>query len=65
MKKLIKGSEDIFSMSKIVDKYAIPDISDDIGKFIYFSPSNSSHGPRIKFYGGSIETSSTKDARGS
>lgn len=62
MKRLIKSSEEIFAMSKIVDKYAIPSISSDIGKFVYFSESNSSHGPRIKFYGGTKETSSTKDA---
>lgn len=65
MKRLIRAiraTEDIFAMSKIVDKYAIPSISKEIGKFVYFSPSNSSHGPRIKFYGGSKETSSTMDA---
>ena len=62
MKRYIHESEDIFAMSKIVDKYAIPGIVELIGKFVYFSESNSSHGPRIKFYGGSKETSSSKNA---
>lgn len=47
-------------MSKIVDKYAITPVSKDIGKFIYFSECNASHGPRIKFYGGTKDTSSTR-----
>ena len=34
----------------------------DIGKFIYFSPALDSHGPRIKFYGGTKETSTTRNA---
>lgn len=62
MKRLIRAIEDIFAMSKIVDKYARASIANDIGKFVYFSESNSSHGPRIKFYGGAKETSSTKNA---
>lgn len=65
MKRWIHSSteiEDIFAMSKILDKYAIPDIANNIGKYVYFSECNSSHGPRIKFYGGSKETSSTKNA---
>ena len=62
MKRYIHEAEDIFAMSKIVKKYAISDIVNDIGQYIYFSESNSSHGPRIKFYGGTKETSSTKDA---
>ena len=62
MKRLIRTSEDIFAMSKIVNKYAIKDIINDIGEFVYFSPCLASHGPRIKFYGGTKETSSTKDS---
>lgn len=62
MKRWIKANEEVFAMSKIVDKYAIKDIASDIGKFVYFSESNSSHGPRIKFYGGTKETQSTKDS---
>lgn len=60
MKKIIRNFDDIYAMSKIVDKYAIEPVSKDIGKFIYFSESNTSHGPRIKFYGGTIYTSSTR-----
>ena len=55
-------TENIFAMSKIVDKYAIPSVAENIGKFVYFSESNSSHGPRITFYGGSSETSSTQNS---
>ena len=62
MKRLVRASEDIFAMSKIVDKYAIDDVAANLKRFIYFSECNASHGPRIKFYGGSKETSSTKDA---
>ena len=62
MKRMIRAQEEIFAMSKISNKYAIPAIKDDIDSFIYFSEFNSSHGPRIKFYGGTKETSSTKDS---
>ena len=64
MKTYIKSDnqEYIFAMSKIVKKYAIADIAEDIGDFIYFSECNSTHGPRIKFYGGTKETSSTKNS---
>lgn len=62
MKRLIRAQEDILAMSKIVNKYAIPSIADKVGKYIYFSECNSSHSPRIKFYGGTSETSATKDA---
>jgi len=62
MKRIIRAQEEVFAMSKILDKYAIPSVKNDLTKFIYFSESNSSHGPRIKFYGGTKETSSAKDA---
>lgn len=62
MKRLIHSPEDIFAMSKVLNKYAIPEVSKVVGKYVYFSESNSSHAPRIKFYGGTKETSSTKDA---
>lgn len=48
-------------MAKLTKKRANP-IYGDIGEFIYFSKKNSSHGPRIKFYGGTADTSSTNDA---
>lgn len=62
MKRYIRatGQESIFAMSKIVKKYAISEIADDIGDFIYFSECNSTHGPRIKFYGGTKDTSTTQ-----
>lgn len=62
MKRYIHSSEDIFVMSKILDKYAIPEVAKMLGKYIYFSESNSSHGPRVKFYGGTKESSSTQNA---
>ena len=62
MKRYIAAQEDVFAMSKILEKYAIPEICQDVGKFIYFSESNSSHSPRIKFYGGTSETSSARNS---
>ena len=48
-------------MAKLIRRKA-NSIYGDIGEFIYFSPCNSSHGPRIKFYGGTKETSETRTA---
>ena len=63
MKRYIHSSEEeIFAMSKVIDKYANRSVVGDIGKFIYFSECNSSHSPRIKFYGGTKESSSTQNA---
>ena len=62
MKILITATEDIFCMSKLVKKYAMPDVVELIGEFVYFSECNSSHDPRVKFYGGTKDTSSTKNA---
>lgn len=62
MKRYIRSQEDIFAMSKISSKYAVPDVKQNIDNFVYFSECNSSHGPRIKFYGGTKETSTTKEA---
>ena len=65
MKRLIRRndeSEFIFCMSKLSSKYADEDITGVIHGYIYFSESNDSHGPRIKFYGGTKESASTKDA---
>ena len=61
MKRYISTSEDIFAMSKVVKKYAISEITPYIGDFIYFSASNSTHGPRIKFCGGTTATKDTKN----
>ena len=62
MKRYIRSTEDIFAMSKIVPKYAVKDRVGTIDGFIYFSECNSTHGPRIKFYGGTSETSNTRNA---
>lgn len=63
MKRYIRAyTEDVFCMSKITKEFAIPEIAPLIGEYVYFSESNSSHGPRIKFYGGTKQTSKTKDA---
>ncbi len=63
MKKLVVASETIEAMSKLRYKYADRSLFDEnFGDFIYFSPVLDSHGPRIKFYGGSKETSTTRNA---
>lgn len=60
--KIIKEDNSyLYEMSKLTKKYANKALG-DFGEFIYFSPSNSSHGPRIKFYGGTKESSTTKNA---
>ena len=51
----------VCEMSKLTKKHADSSFG-DFGEFIYFSPKNSSHGPRIKFYGGTKETSKTMNA---
>jgi hypothetical protein len=51
----------LLEMSKLISQLADKSLG-DIGKFIYFSPSLDAHGPRIKFYGGTSETSSTRNA---
>lgn len=50
------------SMTTLNEKFADISRVGHIDKFIYFSECNSSHGPRIKFYGGSERTERTKDA---
>lgn len=53
MKRVIKQQDDIHCMSKLTESYADKSIVGDFGKFIYFSESQHSSGPRIIFYGGS------------
>jgi hypothetical protein len=48
--------EYVACMSKLLSSKADKSVVGDIPKFIYFSTKNSSHGPKIKFYGGSKET---------
>lgn len=57
----IVEEEPLFEMAKLMKDYAKDDIA-DFGDFIYFSQSNSSHGPRIKFSGGTKQTYKTSDA---
>lgn len=49
----------LLEMSKLTSKYADKSICGEIPLYIYFSRSNSSHSPRIKFYGGTKEVDST------
>lgn len=54
MKRVLR--EDIFGMSIVRTKHIRPELKQYIPTFIYISSSNSSHGSRIKFNGGSTET---------
>lgn len=56
------NEEIILEMSKLIDDLADESLCGDFGEFIYFSPSPDSHGPRVKFYGGTKETSTTRNA---
>lgn len=49
-------------MAKLTPKRANKEICGDMPIYIYFSPCLDSHAPRVKFYGGSKETESTRDA---
>lgn len=49
-------------MAKLVPAFADESLCGDFGEFIYFSPCLDSHGPRVKFYGGTKETSTTRNA---
>ena len=63
MKRMIVATDTVEAMSKLTKKYADKSLFDeDFGEFIYFSPVLDSHGPRIKFYGGSVETNTTRTA---
>lgn len=48
-------------MAKLRQDKANP-IYGDIGKYIYFSQCLDSHGPRVKFYGGTTETGNTRNS---
>lgn len=61
MIQLIK--EDSFmEMAKLIPDYADELLCGDFGDFIYFSPKLHPAGPRVKFYGGTKETSTTRKA---
>ena len=52
MKRYIHSQEDIFAFAKLTSKYADTTRTGEILDFIYFSPVQAGHGPRIKFYDG-------------
>lgn len=56
--RLMSGDE-VLGMSKLLQRKASTEVKDLIPEFIYFSPVLAGHGPRIKFYGGTKETSTT------
>lgn len=58
----IVESDNLCEMAKLMTDFADKSICGDFGKFIYFSQSLDSHGPRIKFYGGTKETGTTRKA---
>lgn len=58
----ILHEDTILEMAKLVPEFADESLCGDFGEFIYFSPCLDSHGPRIKFYGGTKETSTTRNA---
>lgn len=62
MKKMIRSTEDIFCMAKLSDKYADMNLVGYFDKFIYFSQSQHSVGPRIKFYGGTKASINSRNA---
>lgn len=57
-----EDKQSLFEMAKLIQDYADESLCGDFGEFIYFSPSLDSHGPRVKFYGGTKETSTTRKA---
>ena len=58
----IINEDTILEMAKLIPDYADESLCGDFGDFIYFSPSLDAHGPRVKFYGGTKETSTTRTA---
>lgn len=58
----ILHEDTILEMSKLTADYADESLCGDFGEFIYFSPSLDAHGPRVKFYGGTKETSTIRNA---
>ena len=53
------GSDEVLGMSKLLQRKASDEVKHLIPEFIYFSPMLAGHGPRIKFYGGTKESSTT------
>lgn len=53
---------ELLEMAKLMPDQANKDNCGELDVYIYFSPCQDSHGPRIKFYGGSKETRDTRKA---
>lgn len=62
MKMIIESKEDTFFMSKLVARKADISRTGVIHDYIYFSECNDSCDPRIKFYGGTIQTKGIRNA---
>lgn len=60
--RIVDNADDIFAMSKLTKKLADRKRAGRIEDFIYFSPVNGPHGPRIKFCGGTAETNTTQSS---
>lgn len=54
MKRYLR--DDVFGMSRVRTKYCRPELKKLIPGFIYVSSKEASHGPRVKFDGGTKET---------
>ena len=52
----------MLEMARLNAEYADKTICGEIPLFIYFSPCQSGHSPRVKFYGGTKQTSTTRTA---
>lgn len=52
----------ILEMSKLVPHKANKNNCGNLDVFVYFSPCLDSHGPRVKFFGGTKETNSTRNS---
>ena len=57
----ITASDEIFSMAKLREDLSDVSRVGSIPDFVYFSEALAGHSPRIKFYGGTSETSRTTD----
>lgn len=64
--QMMYGTEDdtyaILEMSKLLPHKANKNNCGDLNVFVYFSSCLDSHGPRVKFFGGSKETNSTRNS---
>lgn len=56
MKRYIKSAEDVFGMSKIYNDRCLNSVKGTIPEFVWVSSQYASHGPRLKFNGGTAES---------